>query len=92
MGHDWRKWGLKSVQKQLSQAVAKANLAVVSAMASRLATLDAVTFSPKPVNVTGLPLLCDHAAAAGHWLVPLDYALGPAPPPLPPGPSPPAHS
>lgn len=56
-------------------AVAKANPAVVQTMASRLRKLDAVTFSPKPVNVTGLPKLCDQAAAAGNWLVPLDYSL-----------------
>lgn len=74
-------------------AAAKANPAVVQAMASRLRKLDAVTFSPKPVNVTGLPKLCDQAAAAGNWLVPLDYSLGPAPPapsPAPPGPQPPS--
>lgn len=67
-------------------AVAKANPAVAHAMATRLARLDAVKFSPKPVNTTGLPLLCDHAAAAGHWLVPLDYEVGPLPPPGPPAP------
>jgi hypothetical protein len=73
-------------------ALARANPSTVQRMTQRLSKLDAVRFSPKPVNLSGLPTPCENSAAAGGYLVPADYDTGrpiPPPPPAPPHPNPP---